>query len=95
MMTKSECQEMLDKGRFRTNLIGKKILKSHLELYELLDNYVEYGVLIESPIDDIEAQADAAYDRLTGKLERQNSIKTLTNVAYDCLSGKEENKRNE
>ena len=59
MMTKSECQEMLDKGRFRTNLIGKKILKSHLELYELL--------------------------------ERQNSIKTLTNVAYDCLSGKEEN----
>ena len=37
MMTKSECQEMLDKGRFRTNLIGKKILKSHLELYELLE----------------------------------------------------------
>ena len=55
MMTKSECQEMLDKGRFRTNLIGKKILKSHLELYELL--------------------------------KRQ---KTLSNVAYDCLTGKEE-----
>jgi len=66
MMTKSECQEMLDKGRFRTNLIGKKILKSHLELYDMIGNVGMADVI-------------------------QWYSEKLANVAYDCLSGKEEN----
>ena len=38
MMTQTELQEMLDKGKFQLNSKGINILKSHLELYELIDN---------------------------------------------------------
>jgi len=36
MMTQTELQEMLDKGKFQLNSKGIDVLKSHLELYELI-----------------------------------------------------------
>ena len=37
-MTRLELKEMLNKGKFQLNSKGINVLKSHLELYELIGN---------------------------------------------------------
>ena len=38
MIARSELKEMLEKGKFQLNSKGIEVLKSHLELYELIGN---------------------------------------------------------